>query len=352
MNESPIKLLALPADNTGCGFYRIAQPAKWLRNAGWEIRLGNYSNIKSEDIDWCDLMVLQRPSSSFHIGAINYAKGRGKKVVFELDDYVMGILPTNPGFQAWTPENLNLARCLHAMQLCDAVTTTTEILANEFRQFNKNVYVLPNYLDLTLWDRRLPYRDTDRLRIGWTGGCSHQVDLQIIGPAMVDICREFPKVKFVLVGFIPQKVFEAIPSMVEPCKACGYEGQIEFVQGAEVLQYPSVLARTSIDVGLAPIQDVAFNRAKSDLKLKEYMRLGIPWIASDVGPYQAWKTSGAGYAASNHPDDWKRYIKLLIEDKETRKALGDKGYELSKDFSIAMHIDQWKLAYLRILGRT
>jgi glycosyltransferase involved in cell wall biosynthesis len=351
MNEA-IKLLTISADNQGCGFYRIAQPAKWLRKAGFEIRLGEYHNIKSEDIDWCDLMVIQRPSSSFQIGAINYAKSRGKKVVFELDDYVNGILPSNSAYTAWTPEALNLARCLHALQLCDAATTTTEALANEFKQYQKNVYVLPNYLDLALWNKRLPFRDTERIRIGWTGGCSHQADLSIVGPVMVDICRENPKVKFVMMGFIPEKVFEAIPSMVEPCKACGYEGQIEFIQGVEILQYPSAVAKMGVDIGLAPIIDVAFNRCKSDLKLKEYMRLGIPWVASDVGPYQAWKTSGAGYVASNHPDDWKRYLKLLIEDKETRKAMGEKGYQLSQDFGIVQHIDQWKLAYLRILGKS
>jgi glycosyltransferase involved in cell wall biosynthesis len=352
MSEFVPKTLAIPADNSGCGFLRIAQPAKWLRHAGWEIRLGEYTNIKAEDINWCDLMVLQRPSAAYHVSAIKYAQSQGKKVVFELDDYIPGILPCNPGYQAWTPQNLNMARCYHALTLCDAVTTTTEALANEFRPFNKNVFILPNYLDLALWDKRLPFRDTERIRIGWTGGCSHLVDLEIISPVMVDICREYPKVKFVLFGFIPEKVFEAIPSMVEPCKACGYEGQIEFRQGVEILKYPAAVASTGIDVGLAPIIDVAFNRAKSDLKLKEYMRLGVPWVASDVGPYQPWKTSGAGYAASNHPDDWKRYLKLLIEDKEVRKAMGEKGYELSKDFSIALHIDQWKLAYLRILGKS
>jgi len=351
MSDFIPKLLMIPADNMGCGFYRIAQPAKWLRKFGWEIRIGDITKIESSDIDWSDLMVIQRPSSSFQISAIQYAKSQGKKVVFELDDYIHGILPSNPGYEAWKPERLNLARACHAMRLADAVTTTTELLANEFRQYNKSVYVLPNYLDFSLWDKRIPFRDTDRLRIGWIGGHSHAADLEVISQPIVDICREFPKVKFVLMGFVPERVFEAIPSMVEPCKACGYEGQIEFRQGVSVLKFPEAIATTNIDIGLAPIIDVAFNRTKSDLKLKEYMKLGVPWIASDVTPYQAWRASGAGYVVSNHPDDWKQHIKLLIEDKEVRKALGETGHKLSKDFSIATHINEWKMAYLKILGK-
>ena len=345
------RILFFSADSMGCGFYRTAQPAKWLRKLSWEIRMGDTNKIESKDIDWADLMVIQRPSSSFQISAIQYAKSQGKKVVFELDDYIQGILPSNPGYEAWKPERLNLARTCHAMRLADAVTTTTELLANEWKQFNKNIYVLPNYLDFTLWNKRIAFRDTERIRIGWIGGCSHQADLEVIAQPMIDICREFPKVKFVLMGFIPEKVFEAIPSMAEPCKACGYEGQIEFRQGVEVLKFPSTIATTSIDIGLAPIIDISFNRTKSDLKLKEYMRLGVPWIASDVTPYQPWRTSGAGYVVSNHPEDWKQHLKLLIKDKEIRKSLGEKGYELSGDFSIARHIDKWKLAYLKILGK-
>ncbi len=352
MSDFIPKVIFYPADSMGCGFYRIAQPAKWLRKQGWEVRIGEISKIEASDIDWCDLMVIQRPSAAYQLSSMNYAKSQGKKVVFELDDYIQGILPTNPGYEAWKPDRLNLARACQAMRIADAITTTTELLANEFRQYNKNTYVLPNYLDFSLWNKRIPFRDTERIRIGWIGGCSHHADLEIISQPIVDICREFPKVKFVLMGFIPEKVFEAIPTMVEPCKACGYEGQIEFRQGVEVLKFPSAVVSTNIDIGLAPIIDVAFNRTKSDLKLKEYMRLGIPWIASDVTPYQAWRESGAGYVVSNHPDDWRQHIKLLVEDKEIRKSLGEQGYKLSNNFSIAANINQWQLTYLKILGKS
>ena len=44
-------------------------------------------------------------------------------------------------------------------------------------------------------------------------------------------------------------------------------------------------AEREFDVGLAPLADTAFNRARSNVKLKEYAAAGAMWLASPVGPY-------------------------------------------------------------------
>src|SRR5207249_1565318 len=41
----------------------------------------------------------------------------------------------------------------------------------------------------------------------------------------------------------------------------------------------------SFDIGLAPLADLPGNRARSDIKVKEYAASGVPWLASPVGPY-------------------------------------------------------------------
>lgn len=37
------------------------------------------------------------------------------------------------------------------------------------------------------------------------------------------------------------------------------------------------------DVGIAPLADIPFNRARSNVKLKEYASIGLPWLASRTG---------------------------------------------------------------------
>jgi glycosyltransferase involved in cell wall biosynthesis len=54
--------------------------------------------------------------------------------------------------------------------------------------------------------------------------------------------------------------------------------------------YPYTLSR--MDLMLVPLSNNKFNRAKSDIKLVEAGRLGIPWIASKTPVYQAWGTGG------------------------------------------------------------
>ena len=44
--------------------------------------------------------------------------------------------------------------------------------------------------------------------------------------------------------------------------------------------------RRAFDVGIAPLSpDLAINHARSSIKLKEYAALGVPWLASPIGPY-------------------------------------------------------------------
>src|SRR4029077_15407965 len=39
------------------------------------------------------------------------------------------------------------------------------------------------------------------------------------------------------------------------------------------------------DIGIAPIADVRFTRSRSTIKVKEYAAMGVPWLASPIGPY-------------------------------------------------------------------
>src|SRR5207302_1085104 len=54
------------------------------------------------------------------------------------------------------------------------------------------------------------------------------------------------------------------------------------------------------DIGIAPLADIPFNLARSDIKLKEYAASELPWLASPVGPY-----AGHGEAQGGRlvPDD-------------------------------------------------
>jgi hypothetical protein len=66
-----------------------------------------------------------------------------------------------------------------------------------------------------------------------------------------------------------------------------------------------------MEVGVAPLSDMPFNHAKSDIKLLEYSASGIPWVGSDLPAYhklcEEW---GIGRTAKK-PKQWLSHLRAL-----------------------------------------
>ena len=122
------RILIIPGDKKGCGFYRMMLPANTLIEQ--QLAEVNVSFLlSSEEMHWADLIVIQRPSSWDALEYVRAARSFGKKVVYELDDYLPGVIPTNPGIKWWDLMTGTTGRTLEILQNCDAVTTTTQRLA-------------------------------------------------------------------------------------------------------------------------------------------------------------------------------------------------------------------------------
>ena len=75
------------------------------------------------------------------------------------------------------------------LENADVVTTTTPVLADDLRQRNPNVVVLPNSVDPEDWSIRPRGED---VRIGWTGSATHFHDLAVALPAMRELQKRHP----------------------------------------------------------------------------------------------------------------------------------------------------------------
>ena len=85
-----------------------------------------------------------------------------------------------------------------------------------------------------------------------------------------------------------------------------------------IADYPAALASLGLDAAVAPLEDHSFNRAKSKLKLLEYGILGIPIVASDIGPYRATPATLVGPA----PADWIDAVRALVADRSAARETG------------------------------
>src|SRR5450756_1062879 len=76
------------------------------------------------------------------------------------------------------------------------------------------------------------------------------------------------------------------------------------------------------DVAIAPLEDDAFARGKSDLKYLDYAALGIPGVFSDVRPYRdTVRHRQTGLLAANEPKAWAEALEEIVSDGPLRARL-------------------------------
>jgi glycosyltransferase involved in cell wall biosynthesis len=90
---------------------------------------------------------------------------------------------------------------------------------------------------------------------------------------------------------------------------------------ADLASYPRAVASLRIDVAIAPLADVPFNRHRSNLKFLEFGALGIPIVASKVEPYAEIEDGVTGFLAKD-ATDLHRKLDLLVVDEALRAEVG------------------------------
>lgn len=321
-------MLFIGASWSGCAWYRLHVPGAQLKALGYEVVLD--SVLKPEDVDHFDVIVFQRQFQPEALAAIRSANAAGKLTVFELDDDVWSLTPTNPGYAAWADPIAvrGLVDCIRAAQL---VTTTTPALAEKLKRFNPAVRVLRNMLPLEGWDYPSPREQCDdRVVLGWAGSSSHVEDLALLDGTVQQILDAHPNAEFVYAGGPEASLFAP-------------HDRITRLDATDIHRYPTILEH--FHVGLIPLVDNAFNRSKSDLKFVEYGMQGIPTVASKVEPYlQSVKHSENGFLATNSKD-WMKFVSRLIESAELRREIGARAQQYARTRTIDKGIGQWIRAY-------
>ncbi|WP_186759428.1 glycosyltransferase [Arthrobacter alpinus] len=200
------------------------------------------------------------------------------------------------------------------------ITASTPALRNHLRGLYGRVEVVENVLDGRLWKSQRPgySKPQDNLRrFLYMGTKTHMEDFEIIVPALNHLHMSGFDFSLDVIG-----VGEDLPEFP-------WLNIIPIPSGAS--SYPIFVSwlRTLQDrwcLGLAPLAESPINSTKSELKLLEYAMLGIPTIASNVGPY-ADAESRLGSRVQNTPNDWVRRIKLLSEDQALAEDEAQSSFE-------------------------
>lgn len=344
------KIYVYPADTQGCGYYRLIWPALALKNYDYDYDIEIVKprerglSLKAEITNGhvtkviypkdAIAIVLQRITHIHLVEAIKLMIDDGLTVIIDMDDNLSKIDPNNPAWTAMHPRyGYDKRHNWHNAQLAcnDAsfVTVSTSALLQQYVRHGRGV-VINNHVP----KRYLDILHEDSNQIGWGGALHvHPSDVHVLGHSIVSLIKDTDKT-FKVVG--PANGVAQVLNCPEE-KIVG-TGTLDLLT-----EWPEKLS--TLGIGVAPLADTEFNRAKSHLKILEYSAVGVPWVASPRDEYvNIHKKYGVGLLASK-PTQWLRRINELIQNPILRQKLSKSGREWAEQYVIENNSFQWANAW-------
>lgn len=376
-----IKILYFASDDAhgyNSSHFRVSIHADALESAGLaETRIidsrqwMNRSLVAKEVCEWADIIVIQRvmtEDSWKH--AVEWMKS-GTPVVVDFDDAYDLIGEENAAWSFWgegvvdvvTQNGYKFKKRLdtHPVdqlraglgKLAGAVVPSRQ-LADDWRQYI-DTFVLPNYLDVARYNRanmraksRLVQTDEVPIIIGWGGSMSHLTSFAKSGvqEALGVLLSEYNgRVLLKIVG--DKRVVDQLPFEK---RRVTYSPYVTFHH------WPLVL--NTFDIGIAPLAG-EYDARRSDLKVKEYLAMKIPFVATYGAPYKmiaeklpsCFVNQGDPSQLNEaNPEDWYNKLKWKIESRhKAMEEAANAQQDLLPIYSIDHNIDNVHDAYLGII---
>lgn len=309
--------------------YRVLNPLDALERRGHEIVFGRKEHRGRLDraaLARCDAIQVYRLIDPEDRRIVKGLFERGAALVWDTDDDLSEV-PREAPYYARSG-GLAALRDTHRTTLAMAleaqvVTTSTEPLAAKYRRAGvERVEALGNYLAPELV--RIRNRKHDGIVVGWIAGSEHLADLPRVPivEALQRLLADRPDVRVESIGVdlrLGSDRYRHIPSVP-------MDQFLEIARGW--------------DIGLAVLSDIPFNRSRSDVKLKEYASLGIPWLASPVGPYAGMGERQGGRLVQD--DGWSEALSRLTDHTFERFRLGRRARTWAKSQNIERLAEGWE----------
>jgi O-antigen biosynthesis protein len=339
-----MNIFFLTETESGCYKWRASIPGKYLKRRGHTVQL---LSKELRGYDAPDVLVISRAHFIEAQKIVEWCKTRSIRVVFDTDD-ALDKVPSDSLYYKGLQPRIPLYKFL--LEEADAVTTTTETLAAHLRNWNSNVFVIPNSVDPEEWQ---PQPRSGEVRIGWSGATNHFSDLALAMDAIREVQKKHA-FTFVIQGICRERSLEAfyekhVTQYGKRFVASPYGKSIkwlltklagirhEFHPSVEIGEHPSTVCGLKLDIGIAPLLESDFNLYKSCIKYYEYAMSGAVTIASHVLPY----STEVPTTAKNTREWWKQKLEWMLA--ADRQAMWREEQEwVLKHRNIETNISLWE----------
>ena len=297
------RVLALPI-HSGAGQYRVVEPLNALQDAGLAQTTvvlpgsnGRFRLMQPLELVRAapDRLILQHSVDDGQLSLIDSFKqvAPNLKIIQTVDDLIGEVPEKHPNRQYQIREGH--PRMMQALTKSDRLIVTTQPLADHYKKYVSDVYVVPNTLGSQWMGLRKIPKPRERLRVGWVGAGQHQGDLELVNTVVRELASE---VDWIFMGMCTEEMKPLLK---------------EFHGFVSIGDYPKKMSELDLDIAIAPIEDNFFNECKSNLRLLEYGAMGWPVVCSDVYPYRT--DNPPVLWVKNDPIEWVNTIRSLYDNK-------------------------------------
>jgi hypothetical protein len=323
-----MKIGAIYAADVSNAYYRAILPLLELKRNGHttvtvEVRKGQPMSVAP--LLSCDAVLIYRRTDPVVLKAVDELRARGVGIVWDNDDDPRLIPPEAPLYK--TLGGLHAERDIKAqaklVRRAHVVTATTEYLADRFRStWDIEPVTIENYLSDHHYARERP--SGEGFVIGWVAAGEHRADARHLDMTQVlrRVMERDARVRVVTIG---------VQLKLDPAR---YTHHLW-------VPFPELPARVgAFDLGIAPIADLPFNLARSNIKVKEYAAAGVPWVASARGPYAGLGSRAGGTTVGD--DEWEDTLVGLAGSRFKRNQLRRRATSWGKNQHLRHHLQQWE----------
>jgi glycosyltransferase involved in cell wall biosynthesis len=309
---------------------RLRTPLKcWAQKTGSVVRIIGVFEHTLADLRWGDVFIFQRNSSEYVVELSRQLQKSGKKVVFEIDDLLLDL----PPFLAHHADAIEQTKpsIIELMKLADALSVSTDNLAEKLSVYSKNVCVTPNYAEPTVAIAK--HHDVSCADVKLVVASSDKVLVDMIVEPLKSIQKEYG-CQVIAIG--PPGHFLAESGIA-----------IQQVENMSHLDFKNFLAFLDNAIGIIPLDNSSFSSCKSAVKYFDYSMAGLPSICSNVLPYRSVITDGEnGFLVDNTSDAWDGALVRLVKSAQLRESISREAkLHVERNHNLDISANAWFLLF-------
>jgi len=227
-----------------------------------------------------------------------------KPIIFDFEDaiYLPRKNPVSNFFK-------NPGKFFKIVRMSEHILVCNDYLKDFLSRYNPRVTTIPTPIDIEKFQPLAVQRNRERedVIIGWIGTHTTLPCLLMLKDLFKRLAQKY-------------KITVKIVGAGEDVKIDGVE-----VINEEWTLYGEIESFKSIDIGVYPLPDNEWSKAKTPFKTIQYMSVGVPCVVSAVGENISIVKDGVNGFLVRTETEWIEKISRLIEDSDLRREIGLNG---------------------------